>query len=119
MHREFLEDRPALHFGNRIQEIVDEVDLFLAAPDLRWLLERLDWALVENPHLVAPLLARFESNYDGGAVRAPFLEALLAAKELAQRWRQGGAAHALGPVAAHDDAARREVGPGMRRKSSA
>jgi hypothetical protein len=92
-HREFLEDRPALHFGNRIQEIVDEVDLFLAAPDLRWLLERLDWGLVENPHLVAPLLARFESNYDGGAVRAPFLEALLAAKELAQVGSQQARQH--------------------------
>jgi len=43
----------------------------------------LDWGRVENQHLVAPFLERFQSSYDGRSVRAPYLEALFAVRGLA------------------------------------
>lgn len=79
---ELLEDPASAHFGNRVRNLLDEVRLFITPAEVRTIGRVLDIGKLEEKKIASLLLARFEQSYDGGSVRVPYFEALLAVKTM-------------------------------------
>jgi hypothetical protein len=58
------------------------VRLAITPLELKNLLELLAWSQCEGSLVVSSFLERIEASYSGHAIRAPYLEALLAVKAL-------------------------------------
>lgn len=69
-----------MHFGNRITSLEDDVRLFIAAPQLKVLVTKLDWS--KMPGLSAGLLQAAAATFDGNSFRVRYLDAVLAVKTL-------------------------------------
>ena len=79
---EFFEGPTPAYFGNHIRSVFDQVRLAITPLELKNLLELLAWSQCEGNLVVASFLESVEASYSGHAIRAPYLEALLAIKAL-------------------------------------
>lgn len=79
---EFFEGAAPVYFGNRIRSVFDQVRLAITPRELKNLLELLAWSQCEGNLVVSSFLESIEASYSGQAIRAPYLEALLATKAL-------------------------------------
>jgi hypothetical protein len=80
--KEFFDGPESTHFGNRISDVSEEVNLFLRQSDLDFVLKTLDFSKVQDQGLVGSLLARLVNDFDGQVVRVPYLVALIAVKSM-------------------------------------
>lgn len=81
---EFFDEPVSAYFGNHVKDVLDEVSVFITPPELKSLVDLLDWSQVGSEPAITHFLGRLKSSYDGRSVRTPYFDALLAIKDLAR-----------------------------------